>query len=224
MEGWFDTIGSVDWRRAGVTLLLAFALGQAVAWAYVATFRGLSYSRSNVQTLALAAIVPCMLMMAIGQSVAAALGIAGGLAIIRFRTSLRDPRDILFLFVSFGAGIACGLQSYAVAVGGVALFCLAALALHAIGFGAHQDFDGLLRFSASVADSDETAIGGVLRRRCRLFALVTLRQAAQDEVLEHAYQVTLREEDHRATLVRELQALPGVFDVTLLMQEPTLEL
>jgi hypothetical protein len=170
MDDWLFLLGSLDWRRVLVALLLAFGLGQAVAGAYVLTFRGLSYSRAIVQTLAVAALIPCMLMLAIGQSVAAALGIAGGLAIIRFRTSLRDPRDILFLFASFGGGIACGLQVYSVAIGGTAMFCLASLLLHFTWYGARSEFDGLLRFSAELAGDAEAAIARALRESCRSFA------------------------------------------------------
>ena len=61
----------VDWRTAIVSILLAFALAQAVASVYMRTFRGLSYSRTLVQAMALASIVTCMLMLAIGNSIAA---------------------------------------------------------------------------------------------------------------------------------------------------------
>jgi hypothetical protein len=224
MESLFFSLESIDWRRVLVALLIAFGLGQGIAGIYVLTFRGLSYSRAMVQTLAVAALIPCMLMLAIGQSIAAALGIAGGLAIIRFRTSLRDPRDILFLFASFGGGIACGLQVFSVAIGGTAVFCGALLLMHYTAYGARNEFDGLLRFSAVLAADSELAIAGVLKASCRAFALVTLRQAAQDTVVEHAYQVSLRQAELKSKLVHELQGLPGVTDVTLLMQEPTLDL
>ena len=89
----------VDWRTALISITLAFALAQAVAFVYMRTFRGLSYSRTLVQGMALASIVTCMLMLAIGNSIAAGIGIAGGLSIIRFRTTMRDPRDMVFTFL-----------------------------------------------------------------------------------------------------------------------------
>ena len=137
----------VDWRTALISITLAFALAQAVAFVYMRTFRGLSYSRTLVQGMALASIVTCMLMLAIGNSIAAGIGIAGGLSIIRFRTTMRDPRDMVFVFTALAAGIASGLQAYAAAIAGTAIFLIAALALDFTAFGARRHFDGLVRFS-----------------------------------------------------------------------------
>ena len=99
-------------RTAVLSLLLAFLLSQLVGMVYVWTFRGMSYSRSFVHALALGGIVACTLMLAINNSIAAGLGIAGSLAIIRFRTAMRDPRDMVFVFASMGAGIASGLRAH----------------------------------------------------------------------------------------------------------------
>ena len=74
---WFS-LQSSELRRAVVAMLLAFGLAQAIAGVYVLTFRGLSYSKSVVQGMAVGAVVPCMLMLAIGQNLAAGLGVAGG--------------------------------------------------------------------------------------------------------------------------------------------------
>ncbi|MEC9465178.1 MAG: DUF4956 domain-containing protein [Myxococcota bacterium] len=213
----------VDWRTALVSILLAFALAQAVASVYMRTFRGLSYSRTLVQGMALASIVTCMLMLAIGNSIAAGIGIAGGLSIIRFRTTMRDPRDMVFVFTALAAGIATGLQAYAAAIAGTAVFLVAALALDATAFGARRHFDGLIRFSAP-QDGDILTISTVLREHCDSFVLVTLREAAQGSRVEHAYQISIPNPDARSKLVRGIQSLDDIQDVTLLMQEPTLDL
>ena len=101
-----------DWRRAAVALLLAFGLGQAVALVYMATFRGLSYARSTVHGMAMGSVITCMLMLAVGSSIAAGIGVAGGLTAVRFRTTLRDPRDIIFVFAALAVGMACGADQF----------------------------------------------------------------------------------------------------------------
>ena len=116
--------------------------------------------------MALASIVTCMLMLAIGNSIAAGIGIAGGLSIIRFRTTMRDPRDMVFVFTALAAGIASGLQAYAAAIAGTAIFLVAALALDFTAFGARRHFDGLVRFSSlrrGRANSDRCASQSTLR-------------------------------------------------------------
>jgi uncharacterized membrane protein YhiD involved in acid resistance len=220
----FTHTSPFEWRKALVSILLAFGLTQAIAGTYMVTFRGLSYSRTVVQGMAMASIITSMLMLAVGNSIAAGIGIAGGLSAIRFRTTLRDPRDIIFVFASLGAGIAAGAQAYAAAIAGTGIFVVASLTLHFSGFGMQKQLDGLLRFTAPSGGALEGPISKALRENCRAFVLVTLREAAQGTLMEHAYQISIPNPDNRSTLVSALKALPGVQDVTLLLQEPTLDL
>lgn len=210
-------------QAIALALLLTFGLTQAIAAVYVWTFRGMSYSLGLVQAIAAGGIISCMLMLAIGNSIAAGLGIAGGLAIIRFRTALRDPRDIMFVFAALGAGIAAGLGAYLAAVAGAAAFCAVMLLMMATEFGAQRRIDGLLRFQLPTR-ADETAVMAVIRRHTRFVALVTLRDVAQGAAMEHAYQIRLGDPAQRADLVRALEGIDGVQDVSLLLQEPTVEI
>jgi uncharacterized membrane protein YhiD involved in acid resistance len=226
----YDTLDSLsqsgmfDWRKVVVALLLAFGLGQVVAAVYMATFRGLSYSRSTVLSMAMGSVISCMVVLAAGTSIAAGIGIAGGLTAVRFRTSLRDPRDIMFIFAALGVGMACGAQVFGVAIAATAVFAAGSLLLHHAGHGARRQPDGLLRFVAPARPEAEEAIAKILRTYCKAFALVTLREASQGLAMEHAYQVSVRAQELRSPLVSSLQAIPGMQDVALLLQEPTLDL
>lgn len=227
MLDWLDLMARtdvVDWRTAAVSLLLAFALAQVVAGTYVFTFRGLSYSRSFVQSLAMGGIVTALLMLAIGNSIPAGIGIAGGLAIIRFRTTMRDPRDMVFVFAALAVGIASGLRAFAPAILGTLVFCGAALALHASAYGARKQYDGVIRLVASNTPACQEAVGRTLREHCRSFTLVTLRDTAEGDSVEHCYQVRMPNPDMRAAIVAAMQRLDGVRDVSLMLQEPSLDL
>ncbi|MBN1350113.1 DUF4956 domain-containing protein [candidate division KSB1 bacterium] len=94
----------------------------------------------------LGSIVSCLLMIAIGDNIARGIGIVGSLAIIRFRTNLRDPRDLVFLFASLGVGVAAGVQSYVTAIIGAVIFCLVVVVLYISPFGTRRKYDGLVRF------------------------------------------------------------------------------
>ena len=214
---------SLSFKAAALSLLLAFGLTQALGAVYVWTFRGMSYSQGLVHAIVLGSIIACMLMLAIGNSIAAGLGIAGGLAIIRFRTALRDPRDMMFAFAGLGCGIASGLGAHAAAVAGTTLFCLAVIILTVSEFGSQRRFDGLLRFQLPI-DGDEAGVMTLLRKHTRSVALVTLREVAQGQAMEHAYQIRLGDPRQRSALVQALEATPGIQDVSLLLQEPTVEL
>ena len=82
------------------TLILTFILSSVIAWTYEKTFLGLSYSRNFVQAIVLSAVVAAIVMQAIGDNVGRGLGMMGALSVVRFRTSFKDPRDIMFVFAS----------------------------------------------------------------------------------------------------------------------------
>ncbi len=208
---------------AMLAIALAFALAQLVSAVYITTFRGLSYSRSFVQGIPLGAIVTSMLMLAIGDSIAAGIGLAGGLSIVRFRTTMRDPRDMVFVFAGLGVGIACGLQAYPAAIGGTLMFCAASILLFGIHYGARKQFDGLLRLVAPSDPATAAAITAVLKEHTAHFVMVTMRESAQGDAFEHAYQVRVPNPDARPALLHAIDAIEGTTDVALHMQEPTLE-
>lgn len=211
-------------RPALLAILMAFGLAQLISGLYVWTFRGLSYSRAYVQSLVLLPVVVCSLMLAIGSNLAAGIGVAGGLSIVRFRTSLRDPRDIVFIFAALAAGIGSGLQAFAPAILGTLVFAASTLLLHMTEYGSRREFDGLVRFQAPPAPETESAVQQALKQNANTFVLVTLRSVSQGTMMEHAYQISLPRHEQRNQLVRALQSIEGVRDVSLMMQEPTLEL
>ena len=89
------------------SLCVSFVLGLVIATVYRWTHQGFSYARSFLHTMVLAAIVITVMIIAIGNNMARGLGIMGAMAFVRFRTPIRDPRDIIFLFASLSIGIAC---------------------------------------------------------------------------------------------------------------------
>lgn len=225
VERWFETtLPPTTLATAALSLILALVLGQAIGAVYMWTFRGLSYTRSFVFTMLSGSIVTCGLMLAIGNSVAAGLGLAGGMALIRFRTSLRDPRDLVFVLASLAAGIGCGLKAWGPTVLATVSFLGASIIYTWTEFGTRSHSDGLLRLELPPTPEAESALASVLGRYTASFALVTLREVAQGKAMQHAYQVRLRSPADRTPLVRALEKVDGSRDVSLLLQEPTVEI
>ncbi len=207
-----------------MALLMSFVLSMCVAYVYRRTFQTLAYSRTFVHTLVLGAVVACMMIMAIGNNLARGLGILGTLAIIRFRTPIRDPRDIIFLFASLAIGIACGAVVFAVATVGTLFFCAVALYLHWSPFASRREYEGLLRFILPPQSPSESQIAGTLSRFCDSSVLVAVREVAQGEAIEYSYQVRLMDPSFHADLLEELQKIPDISEVSLLMQRSTVEI
>lgn len=206
------------------TVLLSFLLSSLVAITYERTFRGLSYSRNFIQAMILSGIVAGMVMQAIGENPMRGLGVLGALAIIRFRTGFKDPRDIVFMFAAVASGISCGVFGYGVAVVGTLAFCGAAIVLYFSPFGCNRYFDGMLRFNIESGNSVNDELSDIMKNHCRTFALVTLRELAQGNRLEYAYHVKLRNNMPQESLVNKIRQLQGAKDVQLLLQETTVEL
>ena len=97
----------LDPQQVVLTLALALGLGLSVAVVYRLSVPGRVLSPAMQSSLVLLAMVAAMVMMVIGNNLARAFSLVGALAIVRFRTRLRSPWDISFVFFSLAAGIAC---------------------------------------------------------------------------------------------------------------------
>jgi hypothetical protein len=215
---------SPGWRISLISMLVAFVLSQAIAGFYAYSHRGLSYSRSLVMTLVASGILSSVLMLTIGGSLARGIGIIGTLALIRFRTNLHDPLDIIFVLASFASGVAAGTGNWATGAIGTAVFLLVMGMLNVSSFGAHRRFEGILRLQLPGGTEAEALLADVLKLHCKSFWLVTLREVMQGRGMERVYQLTLREPHGEAALVSAVSTLPGASSVALAMQEATVEL
>jgi uncharacterized membrane protein YhiD involved in acid resistance len=205
-------------------ILISFILSMALSAVYRWTYQGLSYSRSFVHTQVLGSVAACVMIMAIGNNLARGLGILGTLAIVRFRTPIRDPRDIIFLFASFAVGIASGAAVFSVAIIGTFAFCLIALYLHWSPFASRREYEGLLRYVLPPSSPSADKIREIFARFCTSSVLVAMREASQGDVIEYAYQVRLVDPSYQADLLDEIHLLADISEVSLLMQRSTVEI
>lgn len=205
------------------SIALSFILSSLVAMTYQKTYQGLSYSRNYIQATILASIVATIAMQAIGDNLARGLGMMGALAIVRFRSSLKDPKDMIFIFMSLAVGIACGVYSFSIAAIGTVGFTIVAGIIHTLPFSKESHFDGLLRFNLENKKEDKAALEEILNDSCQHFALITLRELGQGVRLDYAYQVKLKAKENYPGFVEKLQKLETIKGVNLLLQESTVE-
>lgn len=206
------------------TILLAFVLSSMLAFVYQKTFRGLSYSRNFVQSIVLISIISTVVIQSVGDSLARGFGIMAAMAIIRFRTNFKDPRDTLFVFASLAAGIACGSYTFQIAIVGTLGFSLAAIILFHSPLGPNSYFDGMLRFNVPVDCNDQQKLELVLRDYCKAFALVTLREIAQAQQLDYVYHIKMRKNKQREDLMSGLRSIDRLQGLSLMMQEATVDI
>ena len=221
----FGTPDTLTLPSIAGALVLSFLLSMIFAVVYQITFRGFSYSRSYIHTMVLGSMVTCMLIMAVGSNLARGMGILGTLAIIRFRTPVRDPRDAMFLFACLGVGISCGSGMPLVAMVGTTLINLVALILHFAPFASRREYEGLLRFTMATNDKDsQKKVQDILIQYCDSFYVLGMRDAEQGDSVELSYQLRLVDPSYQQDIVSELKKSGSATNPVLMMQRTTIEL
>ena len=200
-----------------LSLLMAFVLGQLIAWVYRRTHVGLSYSRSFTQSLVLINMVVATVMFVIGNSIVTAFGLIGALAIIRFRNVLKDTRDTVFVFFTLVLGMAIGSQRYMTAMVGTVALLLAAAYLQYVAFGSCGMFHGHLSFRVEGDGTRSDLFRPVLERFCRRTSEVTVRQGSG--VTEYVFQVHLRDSTRGDEMIHALESLGELGSVSLSLQD-----
>ncbi|MFR8071723.1 MAG: DUF4956 domain-containing protein [Anaerovoracaceae bacterium] len=116
-SNFIDSVNAVSVVDMSLALALAFADGLFIFFIYKNTFSGVMYSASFGISLIAMTMITALVILAISSNVVLSLGMVGALSIVRFRTAVKDPMDIVFLFWSIAAGIvlAAGLLLLAVA-------------------------------------------------------------------------------------------------------------
>jgi len=196
-------------------LLLAFVLGVVVALVYRTSVPARVISSPMLSSLVILAVIGAMVMMVIGNNIARAFSLVGALAIIRFRTRLRSPWDITFVFFSLAVGIACGVFAYRVAVMGTLVVSLAVMTLWVLPLGGVRGAVHLLRCDLAAYEGTEKDLLAVLARYAKKRSLVEARSLRFGETLSYRYRVVMRDEDKIEELLRELSDLEGVERVVI---------
>ena len=162
------------------SLLASFCLSFLLVVTYRLTSHEVTERREFTQGVALISLVACMIMQAIGDSLARGLGMLGALSIIRFRTSLTSPRNMAFMFASLAVGIACGVFGFVIALCGTVVFCAVAFALAAeYRNGDGADLTGELRVTVPAGAAAAADLEAVVRPHTRRLRLEERRLARE---------------------------------------------
>lgn len=104
-SSFLENITSVSILDMALALLLAFGIGLFIFLVYKKTYQGVMYSSSFGTTLVALTMITTVVILAVTSNVVLSLGMVGALSIVRFRTAIKEPLDIAFLFWSIAIGI-----------------------------------------------------------------------------------------------------------------------
>ena len=113
-----ESSGALGIEEIILRIVVSVALGAVIYLSYFLTHSGSIYSKKFNITLLTLTVLTTMVMTVIGNNIALSLGMVGALSIIRFRTSIKDSRDTVYIFWTIIIGICCGVGDFIVAAAG----------------------------------------------------------------------------------------------------------
>ena len=204
-------------------LLYSFVLQLAVVWVYKKTHRGLSHSQSFLFTMVIIGVLGTVVMMVVQNNLIGAFALLGAFSLIRFRTIVKETRDVAFIFFALAIGVAVGTNNYSVALISTALISAMILALSRYGFGliTKESIAGYVLtlesgtgFSMAALESALAAYGTVE---------VLHAKHKQGEGGHYAFSVHFKEPSNLHDLSAKLAGFPGVLRFEFITSRHTVE-
>ena len=185
-----------------LAMALSFAVGLFIFLIYKKSYAGVMYSASFGVTLIGLTMVTSLVILAVTSNIVLSLGMVGALSIVRFRTAIKEPSDIVFLFWAIAAGIvlAAGLIP-------LAIFASLLIGLVLLVFSRHKGFDKPYILVVHCSDSDaEKAAREFVEQRVKKLTIKS--KSVQPGCIELNYEVRLKDAD--TDFINMLADLPGV--------------
>ena len=115
-KGFLQETGNLTTADFAMSMLAAFLCGMIIYMVYRYFYKGVIYNNNFNILLVLTSMITCFMVMVISSNVVLSLGMVGALSIVRFRTAVKDPLDVGFLFWTVAVGITCGAGLYIISL------------------------------------------------------------------------------------------------------------
>ena len=202
-----ENVTSISILDMAIALVLAFGVGVFIFFVYKKTYAGVMYSSSFGVTLVALTMITTLVILAVTSNVVLSLGMVGALSIVRFRTAIKEPLDIAFLFWSIAAGIVLAAGLIPLAVFGSVLIGVIILV-----FANRRDMTNpfIVVLDCDGHESEESALDFLRQhtRRC-----VVKSKTARKGSVELNLEVRLRDPD--TDFINDLAELDGVRSAVL---------
>lgn len=191
-----------------VALILLATLGfcLVIASVYKATHRGLTYSQTFQFALVMLGMLGAAVMLVASSGILPAFAILGGFALIRFRTPVKDPKDMAFILFALVVGLAAGARLFWVAGLTTVILCVVVVVLTKINFGMTYTHESIIRLMTHSDPGEPVSAAGfeaLLEREAASFNL--LSAVAHESRMELTYGVRPRRGTSSLTLLEALR-------------------
>ncbi len=196
--------------RILVTLLVTCAIALYIFVVYYVASKKNYYSKTFNISLALIAVITAGIILAMQSNLVISLGMVGALSIVRFRTAIKDPMDLIFLFWSISTGIICGAEMYKIAIITSLVITVGLFVLELTPAGKAS----MLLIVNAKSMEQEAGIREVVGKYAK-HAKVKSRNVSSDS-LDMIFDIKTAKE---AELLKELMATDGVFGASIMAHD-----
>lgn len=203
-SSFLENIATISILDMVIAMVLAFLLGLFIFFIYKKSYSGVMYSASFGVTLIALSLITTLLIMTVVSNIVLSLGMVGALSIVRFRTAIKEPMDIAFLFWAIAVGIVLAAGLIPLAVFG-SIFIGVVL----VAFSKKKTVDSPYILVVHCENSG-------IEEQARIFVKSQVRRLnlkSKSVDVELNYEVRLKEDS--SAFVNELEAMPGVSRVVL---------
>ena len=203
-----QTTGELSVLQMSLTLIIAFIIGIGIFYVYKKTFQGVMYSKTFNMSLVILSLISTTIIIGVTNNIVLSLGMVGALSIVRFRTSIKDPIDVVYMFWAIGSGIIIGAGLYVLAI---LSFILIAIVLFLFS---NMDIR-IQPYLLIIGYTDPLVEEAVYKKLTS--ALQTYKIKSKTKV-PNQYELTIeiRTKSDKSNLVDEIDQLEGVKSVALL--------
>jgi uncharacterized membrane protein YhiD involved in acid resistance len=211
-----DLSGTFSVGDIAIALSLSFVLSAMIGWVYRFTHRNISYSQSYVQTLIILGMLIALIMLVVGSNIARAFALVGALSVVRFRNAIKETRDVGFIFLVMGVGMACGTRFYTLAIIAAVAICLIIVVMYRFNWFALNVQRQVVKVQVPADDNYTEPIQDVLIRLTSEFELVSMESIRGGALTEMTYTVRLKKGTEPGDLITALSERTAGQRVTVL--------
>lgn len=199
-----EAFRSVSYIDIFLGLACSFAIGMFIYFVYKRYFRGVVYSYNYNVSFVLMTMITTLIIMTISTNIILSLGMVGALSIVRFRTAVKDPLDIVYMFWAIAAGIATGAKMYPLAMIGSLAFGLT-LAWLSKKKSKHQAYLLVIRHTEEATDD--------LRVQLRKLDTKLKSKSIRNSFTELTVEINLR--DDNTAFMKTIDNIKGIESCSL---------
>ncbi|WP_106402859.1 DUF4956 domain-containing protein [Actinocorallia populi] len=211
-----DLSGTFSVLDVALAMSLSFVLSVIIGFVYRATHRNVSYSQSYVQTLVILGMLISLIMLVVGSNIARAFALVGALSVVRFRNAIKETRDVGFIFLVMGVGMAAGTRFYVLAVVACLAICLVVVLMHRFNWFALNVQRQVVKVQVPSDEDYSHTVQDVLIRYTDEFELVSMESIRGGALVELMYTVRIKKGGEPGELIAALRARNAGQPVTVL--------